>query len=48
MYSYLLVFSRIETDMLHVLQDFLKSKSVPVSGKKADLVERVVEWLDTH
>ncbi|OCH89594.1 ku70-like protein [Obba rivulosa] len=30
------------------LKDFCKSKSLPVSGKKADLVERVGEWLDTH
>ncbi|KAF9456442.1 SPOC like C-terminal domain-containing protein [Collybia nuda] len=30
------------------LKDFLKSKSQPVSGKKADLIERVAEWLDAH
>lgn len=29
-------------------QDFLKAKSVPVSGKKADLIERVAEWFDAH
>ncbi|KAF8885484.1 SPOC like C-terminal domain-containing protein [Infundibulicybe gibba] len=28
--------------------DFLKSKSQPVSGKKAELIERVADWLDTH
>lgn len=31
-----------------VAQNFLKSKSEPVSGKKADLVERVADWLDAH
>ncbi|KAJ8592867.1 Ku DNA-binding complex, Ku70 subunit [Rhizopogon salebrosus TDB-379] len=30
------------------LKEFLKSKSQPVSGKKADLVERVGDWLDSH
>jgi len=30
------------------LKEFLKSKSQPVSGKKADLVERVADWLDSH
>ncbi|KAG6865389.1 hypothetical protein C0991_002970 [Blastosporella zonata] len=30
------------------LKDFLRSKSEPVSGKKADLLERVGEWLDKH
>ncbi|TEB31595.1 Ku DNA-binding complex, Ku70 subunit [Coprinellus micaceus] len=30
------------------LKDFLKSKSQPVSGKKADLVERVSQWFQTH
>ncbi|EIW57977.1 ku70-like protein [Trametes versicolor FP-101664 SS1] len=30
------------------LKNFLKSKSEPVSGKKADLVERVADWLDAH
>ncbi|KAK0472013.1 SPOC like C-terminal domain-containing protein [Armillaria novae-zelandiae] len=28
------------------LKDFCKSKSLPVSGKKADLVDRVTEWLN--
>lgn len=30
------------------LKDFLKSKSQPVSGKKAELIERVADWLDAH
>ncbi|EPS94519.1 Ku DNA-binding complex Ku70 subunit [Fomitopsis schrenkii] len=30
------------------LKEFLKSKSQSVSGKKADLVDRVSEWLDKH
>lgn len=30
------------------LKDFLKSKSQPVSGKKAELIERVGDWLDAH
>jgi len=30
------------------LKEFLKTKSLPVSGKKADLVERVGDWLDRH
>ncbi|RDX46256.1 ku70-like protein [Lentinus brumalis] len=30
------------------LKDFLKSKGEPVSGKKADLVERVSQWLQNH
>jgi len=30
------------------LKDFLKSKSQPVSGKKAELIERVSDWLDAH
>jgi len=30
------------------LKEFLKGKSQPVSGKKADLIERVAEWLDAH
>ncbi|KII89726.1 hypothetical protein PLICRDRAFT_562396 [Plicaturopsis crispa FD-325 SS-3] len=30
------------------LKEFLKSKSEPVSGKKADLLERVSDWLDKH
>lgn len=34
--------------VFHVAQNFLKSKSEPVSGKKADLVERVADWLDAH
>jgi ATP-dependent DNA helicase 2 subunit 1 len=29
-------------------QEFLRSKSQPVSGKKADLVERVAEYLTKH
>lgn len=29
-------------------QAFLKSKSQPVSGKKADLMERVEDYLGTH
>ncbi|CCL99933.1 uncharacterized protein FIBRA_01958 [Fibroporia radiculosa] len=31
-----------------ISQEFLKSKSEPVSGRKAELVERVSEWLDKH
>ncbi|KAG1736302.1 SPOC like C-terminal domain-containing protein [Suillus lakei] len=30
------------------LKDFLKSKSQPVSGKKAELIERVGDWLDAR
>ncbi|GLB44737.1 putative ku DNA-binding complex Ku70 subunit [Lyophyllum shimeji] len=30
------------------LKEFLKGKSLPVSGKKAELVERVAQWLDAH
>ncbi|KAF8071492.1 SPOC like C-terminal domain-containing protein [Lyophyllum atratum] len=30
------------------LKDFLRGKSLPVSGRKADLIERVAEWLDAH
>ncbi|KAI0788279.1 ku70-like protein [Fomes fomentarius] len=30
------------------LKDFLKGKGESVSGKKADLIDRVAEWLDTH
>ncbi|TFK34525.1 SPOC like C-terminal domain-containing protein [Crucibulum laeve] len=30
------------------LKEFLKAKSLQVSGKKAELVERVAEWLDAH
>ena len=30
------------------LQDFLRSKSLPVSGVKAALVERVAEWMHAH
>ncbi|GBE90053.1 ATP-dependent DNA helicase II subunit 1 [Sparassis crispa] len=30
------------------LKEFLKSKSQPTSGKKAELVERVSDWLDNH
>ncbi|KAH7910526.1 SPOC like C-terminal domain-containing protein [Hygrophoropsis aurantiaca] len=37
--------SKLRVDQL---KDFLKSKSQSVSGKKADLIERVGEWLDTH
>ena len=29
-------------------QEFLKSKSQTVSGKKADLMERVGQWFETH
>ena len=28
------------------LKEFLKSKSLPVSGKKADLIDRVAEYFD--
>ncbi|KAG1820825.1 Ku DNA-binding complex, Ku70 subunit [Suillus subaureus] len=30
------------------LKDFLKSKSQPVSGKKAELIDRIGDWLDAH
>ncbi|KAI0294877.1 SPOC like C-terminal domain-containing protein [Multifurca ochricompacta] len=30
------------------MKDFLKSKSLALSGKKADLTERIAEWLDEH
>ena len=30
------------------VQDFLKAKGQGVSGKKAELVERVSEWFDAH
>ncbi|KAK0199409.1 SPOC like C-terminal domain-containing protein [Desarmillaria ectypa] len=30
------------------LKDFCKGKNLPVSGKKAELVDRVTEWLDEH
>jgi len=30
------------------LKDFLKSKSQSTSGKKADLIDRVTDWLDAH
>jgi ATP-dependent DNA helicase 2 subunit 1 len=30
------------------MQDFLKSKSLSLSGKKADFVGRIAEWLDEH
>jgi ATP-dependent DNA helicase 2 subunit 1 len=29
-------------------QDFLKSKSLPVSGKKGDLMDRIADWIDNH
>ncbi|KAG6917848.1 hypothetical protein DXG01_000753 [Tephrocybe rancida] len=32
----------------NLAKDFLRSKSEPVSGKKADLVERVAGWIDKH
>ena len=35
-------------DRLVLLQTFLKSKSESTSGKKAELVERIGEWLDSH
>ncbi|KAH9948578.1 ku70-like protein [Amylocystis lapponica] len=37
--------SKLRVDQL---KEFLKSKSQPSSGKKAELVERVSEWLDNH
>ncbi|KDQ58968.1 hypothetical protein JAAARDRAFT_33696 [Jaapia argillacea MUCL 33604] len=30
------------------LKEFLKAKSLPVSGRKDDLIARVVDWLETH
>ncbi|KIM74877.1 hypothetical protein PILCRDRAFT_800357 [Piloderma croceum F 1598] len=30
------------------MKDFLKSKSIAVSGKKADLVDRIADWIDNH
>jgi len=29
-------------------QEFLRTKSEPISGKKADLIDRVSTWLDSH
>ncbi|KAH9169590.1 SPOC like C-terminal domain-containing protein [Lactarius sanguifluus] len=45
--------SRYETGALmqvrvDQLRDFLKSKSLALSGKKADLAGRIAEWLDEH
>lgn len=45
--------SRYETGGLMQLRvdqmkDFLKSKSLSLSGKKADLAGRITEWLDEH
>ncbi|KAH9043941.1 SPOC like C-terminal domain-containing protein [Lactarius pseudohatsudake] len=45
--------SRYETGALMQLRvdqmkDFLKSKSLALSGKKADLAGRIAEWLDEH
>ncbi|KAF9012092.1 ku70-like protein [Hymenopellis radicata] len=34
--------------LVATLKEFLKSKAQPVSGKKADLVERVSDWLNEH
>jgi hypothetical protein len=36
------------TNVSHVIQDFLQSRSLALSGKKAELAERVAEWLDEH
>ncbi|GJE85629.1 Ku DNA-binding complex, Ku70 subunit [Phanerochaete sordida] len=33
---------------LDQLKDYLRSKGLSVTGKKADLVDRVSEWLDNH
>ncbi|KAI0750167.1 ku70-like protein [Daedaleopsis nitida] len=30
------------------LKDFCKSKGLPVAGRKAELIERVADWLDAH
>ncbi|EGN99327.1 hypothetical protein SERLA73DRAFT_168812 [Serpula lacrymans var. lacrymans S7.3] len=30
------------------LKDFLKNKSQSVSGKKAELIDRIAEWMETH
>jgi ATP-dependent DNA helicase 2 subunit 1 len=30
------------------VQEFLKAKGQSVSGKKAELMERVSEWFDAH
>ena len=37
----------IDRLLTHV-QDFLKAKGQGVSGKKAELMERVAEWFDAH
>jgi len=29
-------------------QEFLRTKSEPASGKKADLIDRISTWLDSH
>jgi len=31
-----------------VIKDFLKSKSLAPVGRKAELAERITEWLDEH
>jgi ATP-dependent DNA helicase 2 subunit 1 len=41
----LVVSCRVYTDDA---QDYLRSKSQPVSGKKVDLVERVSDYLSKH
>jgi len=33
---------------IEVMQEFLRTKSEPISGKKADLIDRVSTWLDSH
>ncbi|KAG5352384.1 hypothetical protein C0989_002575 [Termitomyces sp. Mn162] len=37
-----------ERILTRFLKDFLRSKSQPVSGKKAELLERVATWFDEH
>lgn len=37
--------SKLRVDQL---KEFCKSKSLPVSGKKGELIDRVAEWLDSH
>lgn len=31
-----------------LLKEFCKSKALPQSGRKADLLERVSDWLNEH
>lgn len=41
-------FAELKCGIHQFSQDFLKSKSLPVSGKKGELIERIAAWLDAH